>query len=122
MRADIWCDFQAAHIVPLQYESIWEDLGFGELVSVDTPGRSKINSPQNGLLLDSAIHTRFDQYLISINPDDNYKIVAFDLHTRGLDGRILDPVCRKKDDPHRVQDALLKWHYRQSILTNVRGK
>ncbi|PUU75208.1 hypothetical protein B9Z19DRAFT_1195653 [Tuber borchii] len=80
-----------------------------------------IDSCQNGFLLDTAIHTKFDQYLISVNPDDNYKIVVFDMDIRGLDGRILDPVCRNPDDPHRVSDQLLRLHFRQSILANVRG-
>jgi len=56
-----------------------------------------------------------------VNPDDNYKIVVFDIDIFGLDGRILDPVCRNPDDPHRVSDQLLRWHFRQSILANVRG-
>jgi len=121
MRADIWGDFQAAHIFPLQHESVWDTLGYGKLVTVDTPGRSKINSSQNGILLETAVHTKFDQYLISVNPDDNYKIVVFDLDIRGLDGRILDPACREENDPHRVHDEMLRWHFRQSVLANVRG-
>jgi len=35
----------------------------------DTNGVSKINSLQNGLLLQSNIHQLFDQYLISVNLD-----------------------------------------------------
>ena len=35
-----------------------------------------------------------------------------------MDGRVLDPVCR---DPHRVSDGLLRWHFRQSVLANMRG-
>ncbi|KAG0132645.1 hypothetical protein HOY82DRAFT_606325 [Tuber indicum] len=123
IEADIWCDFQAAHIFPLQHESLWNELGYGQWVTdiEDTPGRSKINSSQNGFLLDAAIHTKFDQYLISVNPDDNYKIVVFNLKILGLDGRIPDHVCRNEDDPHRVPDEILRWHFKQSILANVRG-
>jgi len=123
IQADIWGDFQAAHIYLLQHESLWDELCYGRWVTdiKDTPERSKINSSQNGFLLDTAIHTKFDQYLISVNPDDNYKIVVFDLNIRGLDGRILDPVCRNEDDPHHVADEILRWHFKQSILANVRG-
>ena len=39
----------------------------------------------------------------------------------GLDGRTLDPVCRDPVDPHCVSDQLLRWHFRQSVLANVRG-
>lgn len=39
----------------------------------------------------------------------------------GIDGRILDPVCRDDANPHRVSDDLLRWHFRQTALANVRG-
>lgn len=39
----------------------------------------------------------------------------------GLDGAILDPVCRVPTDPHRVSDEILSWHFRQSVLANVKG-
>ncbi|KAH8147936.1 uncharacterized protein LAJ45_08037 [Morchella importuna] len=87
----------------------------------DTNGVSKINSLQNGFMLRRDIHGDFDQYLLSVNPDDNYKIVVFDEDLLGIDGRMLDPVCRNPEDPHPVCDALLRWHFRQSVLANMRG-
>jgi len=81
----------------------------------------RINSSQNGFLLNFAVHRAFDQYLISVNPDDNFKIVAFGLDDHQVDGRILDPVCRDPTHPHRVSPELLRWHFRQSVLANVRG-
>ncbi|KAG0132672.1 hypothetical protein HOY82DRAFT_591051 [Tuber indicum] len=104
-------------------ESLWDQLEMGRYVTDigDTPGRAKINSSQNGLLLLSNIHTLFDEYSISVNPDDNYKIVVFGIDIFGLDGRILDPVCRSLDNPHHVPDHLLKSHFEQSILASVRG-
>jgi len=86
-----------------------------------TLGTAKMDSCQNGFLLSSGVHQGFEQYLISVNPDDNYKIVVFDIDIFGLDGRTLDPVCRNPDDPHCVSDELLRWHFRQSILANARG-
>jgi len=65
----------------------------------DATGSSKINSSQNGFLLRIAVHRMFDQYLISINPDDSCKVVVFDTDPCGYDGRILDPVCRNPNDP-----------------------
>jgi len=59
-------------------------------------------------------------YLIAVNPDDDYKIIAFDANDHGLNGRILDPVCRNPANPHSVSDKLLRWHFRQSVLANVR--
>lgn len=38
-----------------------------------------------------------------------------------MDGKTLDPVCRNQADPLHVPDQLLRWHYRQSVLANVRG-
>jgi len=46
---------------------------------------------------------------------------VFDVDLWGVDGRILDPVCRGPTDPHRVSDQLLRWHFRQSVLANMRG-
>ncbi|RPB29517.1 hypothetical protein L211DRAFT_832220 [Terfezia boudieri ATCC MYA-4762] len=87
----------------------------------DTNGASKINSIQNGMLLQSSIHNAFDQYLVSVNPDDGYNIVVFGFDSLGLDGRVLDGVCRDRNDLHRVLDELLRWHFRQSVLANIRG-
>ena len=123
IQANIWGDFQAAHIFPLEHESLWTQSDYGQWITdIDnTLGTAQIESCQNGFLLDLAIGTKFDLYHIPVNPDDNYKIVAFDLDIRGLDGRILDPVCRNPGDPHCVSDQLLRWHFRQSILANVRA-
>lgn len=137
-----WTSFETAHVFPLEAESHWTQKDYGRWVSDmdDAFGVSKINSVQNGLLVRTDIHKLFDQYLISIDPDvsptlqaksillahqltglqDGYKIVVFDVDLDGLDGRILDPVCRDPDDPHRVSDHILRWHFRQSVLANVR--
>ncbi|KAJ9410762.1 hypothetical protein DTO045G8_1668 [Paecilomyces variotii] len=50
-----------------------------------------ISSIQNGFLLQSSIYQLFNDYLISVNPDGNYKITCFIPDDFGLDGRILDP-------------------------------
>ena len=39
----------------------------------------------------------------------------------GIDGRILDPICRNPNNPDRVSDDLLRWHFRQCVLANMRG-
>ena len=66
-----WSRFEAAHIFPLGKEGLWSEWGFGRWITDmdDTNGVSKINSLQNGILLRRDIHTIFDQYLISMNPD-----------------------------------------------------
>lgn len=122
IQADNWIGFQAAHIFPPEQETHWVQHNYGRWITDihDTSGSSKIDSCQNGFLLDVGIHQTFNQYFISVNPDDNYKIVVFDTNHNGLDGRNLEPVCRNPANPHSVSDQLLRWHYRQSVLANVR--
>lgn len=43
----------------------------------------------------------------------------FDDDLLGIDGRSLDSVCRNPEDPHRVSDELLRWHFRQSVFANM---
>ena len=52
---------------------------------------------------------------------DGYKIIYFGIDNMGVDGKILDPVCRDPNNPHHVSDELLRWHFRQSVLANMRG-
>jgi len=46
---------------------------------------------------------------------------VFNADTFGLDGRVLDPVCRDPADPHHVSDELLRWHFRQCVLANMKA-
>jgi len=39
-----------------------------------------------------------------------------------MDGQVLDPVYHDSKDLYHVFDQLLRWHFRQSILANVRGE
>lgn len=66
-----WTTFQAAHIFPLEKESLWLQFNYGRWVmdTDDAVGDSKINSLQNGFLLRANVNLLFDQYLISVNPD-----------------------------------------------------
>ncbi|CAG7993859.1 unnamed protein product [Penicillium nalgiovense] len=120
---DWWAGFQAAHVFPLEKESLWIEHGYGRYITNmdDTPRTSKINTVQNGLLMNAALHICFGQYMFSVNPDDGYKIVTFVPDQWQIDGRVLDPVCRQPNDPNHVADDLLRWHFRQSVLANMRG-
>ncbi|KAK9317226.1 hypothetical protein V1522DRAFT_438706 [Lipomyces starkeyi] len=82
---------------------------------------SGIHSCQNGLLMQSSIHQVFDSFCFTINADDNYKIVSFDDDPFTVDGRILDPICRTPNSGRSVRDELLRWHFRQTVLANMRG-
>ena len=52
---------------------------------------------------------------------DNYKIISFFRNGLNIDGRVLDPVCRDPANPQCVAVPLLRWHYRQAVLANMRG-
>ena len=68
---DIWWGFEAAHIFPLAYEGHWKDNDYRHWITIPaaTESAGTINSVQNGMLLESAIHQLFDGYDFSINPD-----------------------------------------------------
>ncbi|KZF23717.1 hypothetical protein L228DRAFT_122791 [Xylona heveae TC161] len=114
---------QAAHLFPLAKEMIWRanDYRCWVMDMDDAPESSRINSIQNGLLMSESLHSCFDQYLFSINPDDGYKIISFVPDNWGVDGRILELPCREPSNPHHVSDELLRWHFRQGVLANMRG-
>ncbi|KAF8422323.1 hypothetical protein BGX38DRAFT_1251983 [Terfezia claveryi] len=118
-----WASFEVAHIFPLEAENLWIEWGYGCWVTNldDANGVSKINSCQNGFLLEAGIHRLFDQYLVSINPDDGYKVVMFTKNMYGIEGRTLEIVRRDPADPNRVSDELLRWHFQQSVLANMKG-
>ncbi|QSS54588.1 hypothetical protein I7I53_02182 [Histoplasma capsulatum var. duboisii H88] len=75
----IWAPFEAAHIFPLEYENIWIEHNYGRRITDtdDAVDISKINSVQNGLLMDGGLNILLNQYIFSVNPDDGYKIVSF---------------------------------------------
>ncbi|KAF8475851.1 hypothetical protein BDZ91DRAFT_615368, partial [Kalaharituber pfeilii] len=105
-------------------------------------GNLKNNSYQNGLLLESGVHKLFDQYLFPISPDLStilplLRIIIISRRlismTFGLDGRIPNRRCRSPADPKAEAGnnslgtrtsrppRLPPWHFRQSILANMRG-
>ncbi|KAK9241650.1 HNH endonuclease-domain-containing protein [Lipomyces tetrasporus] len=89
---DNWTGFHAAHIFPLSSEDYWVQSGFSRWTNKGERDTG-INSCQNGLLMESTIHELFDGFYFSINPDDGYKITY----------------------------ELLRWHFRQAVLANMRG-
>ncbi|KAJ5899437.1 hypothetical protein N7495_004181 [Penicillium taxi] len=119
----IWHGFEAAHIFPIGKETLWNHGGYNRWITNTATGRhrSSINSIQNGFLMDIHLHTSFDQFHVSANPDNGYKITEFIPSSRPVDGKILDPVCRDPTNPNSVSVHLLRWHFRQSVLTTMRG-
>jgi HNH endonuclease len=66
---DNWTGFEAAHIFPLAYEEHWKNNGYDHWITIPPDNSGNIDSVQNGILLDSAIHQLFDSSSFSINPD-----------------------------------------------------
>lgn len=48
-------------------------------------------------------------------------IFSFIPDGRNLDGGVLDFRCRDPQNPDRVSDDLLRWHFRMAILANMKG-
>jgi hypothetical protein len=72
---DVWDGFQAAHIFPIAYEGHWKDHGYDRWITIQPDKGGTINSVQNGLLLESAVHQLFDSYSLSINPDVGFPCI-----------------------------------------------
>jgi hypothetical protein len=65
-----WAGYEAAHVFPLQHENLWIELDHGcRITNMDSAAKDSINSVQNGILMFRHLHTLFDQYLFSIDPD-----------------------------------------------------
>jgi HNH endonuclease len=64
-----WYGFQAAHVFPLEKESLWIQFNYQRwITNMDAvAGSSKIISIQNGLLLSSEIRSSFDQYIFILD-------------------------------------------------------
>ncbi|KAK9384942.1 hypothetical protein V1515DRAFT_582490 [Lipomyces mesembrius] len=121
--SDEWSGFHAAHIFPLSSEDYFLQRGFTRWITNRTGEcDTGISSCQNGLLMQSNVHEKFDGLFFSIKPDDGYKIVCFDKDILGIGGKILDPVCHDPSDDRRASDELLRWHFRQAVLANMRGQ
>ncbi|KAK9312207.1 hypothetical protein V1524DRAFT_439994 [Lipomyces starkeyi] len=70
--------------------------------------------------MQSNIHQQFDTFWFGIDHDDGYKITCFLEDTFGLDGRTLDLVARNLEDERSVRDELLRWHFLQAVLANMK--
>jgi HNH endonuclease len=71
VNADLgnWSGFEAAYIFPLAYEGHWAQHSYDRWITIRPDTGGSINSVQNGMLLRRDIHSDFDNYFVSINPD-----------------------------------------------------
>lgn len=102
--------------------SQWRTLGFDDLV--DDTGRqlgdAKIDSAQNGLLLRADLHAAFTAHEFAVDVDNDYAIFDFTA-AGGEHGRRLDLDHLERGSSERPLDALLREHFWQAVLANVRG-
>lgn len=114
-------DLHTAHIFPVAWNNLLSTHVPDYAITYKHPDDSSgVNSPQNGLLMKSEIHPLWNAYFISVNPTTN-KVISFSERTDQYDGRMLDPACRQKSSPYYVPDELLKWHFKQCVLSRMRG-
>ncbi|PUU79017.1 hypothetical protein B9Z19DRAFT_1125740 [Tuber borchii] len=118
-----WETFHACHVYPLQFEQQWLDKGYSRWITISPSNESDgiINSIQNGLLLGREIHLLFDSFKLSINPEENFKIVCFapDTLYYNVAGRHLDQALL--DHPHCPVNQVLRWHFLQAVLVYMRA-
>lgn len=119
VEAEYWVAFDVTDIVPLALDHIFPTLGISQLVSNDQ--QPATNTPQNGLLFSANIHQLWDSYDLAVNPNNGYRVQSFCPNSDEFHGNILDPVCRQPGDQIAVIDTLLRWHYEQAVLCNMRG-
>ncbi|KAK9252830.1 HNH endonuclease-domain-containing protein [Lipomyces tetrasporus] len=109
---DNWSSYHAAHIFPLSGEEWFVANSFSRWITNREAGHDTgINSCQNGLLMLSTIHEQFDNFNLLTFADDLFNV----------GGRQLDPVCRDPDSERSATAELLRWHFRQAVLANMRG-
>ncbi|KAF8419738.1 hypothetical protein EV426DRAFT_576832 [Tirmania nivea] len=117
----IWAGFVAARVWPLP-DSV--SPGARRLISdVEPSDRAhggRMNSPQNGMILDSSVHALFDKNLIGVDPDDGYKVFVFGPDCNSVAGRCLSPSARE-NGVYGVRNSLLRWQLRQCVFANMRG-
>lgn len=54
--------------------------------------------------------------------EDDYKITYFGFDDQNIGGRRLHSNAINPPDPNnRVSDGLLRWHFRQAVLKNMKG-
>jgi hypothetical protein len=132
------------HIFPAAKQELWDEKGYESWITDTTDprliGPSKLFSAQNGLLLRSDMHTRFDLFRWSINPDVSntfshirlsgadkivkagYMVVVFTVDVQEIGGTIISDSTRVDVTANsRVSDDALRWHYHQAILSHLKG-
>lgn len=67
-----WAGYAAAHIFPRAFENVWRQNGYSRWVTnlqTHQEPRLSIDSVRNGFLMEGSLHTQFDAWYFSVNPD-----------------------------------------------------
>ncbi|KAI0832096.1 hypothetical protein BC628DRAFT_1407608 [Trametes gibbosa] len=108
-----WCRLQAAHI----FSASQTRPGLTNRRS----GSAKPSSLRNMLFLREDLHDAWADYEFGIDPDDEYRIVAFVSGHEAIAGQYVE--MRTMAAPGtRPFDALLRDHFVQGVLKHVKGR
>ncbi|OQD71097.1 hypothetical protein PENPOL_c001G03200 [Penicillium polonicum] len=114
---------EATHVFPVSMLEGWRRDGYRRYITDTRPnseiGESGLYSAQNGLLLRADIHAYFDAFIIGIDPDADYKIIAFGTDTARMGGTRLRNSARRGTE--RVSPELLRWHLRMCLYNNLKA-
>ena len=89
---DRWRRHEAAHVFPVALARFWDTCGVSSIIqSTDDP----VNAVQNGILLLGDLHSQFDQYDVSINPDVGAANVWY-AHLILVVGQLQDRIFRSR--------------------------
>ncbi|KAG0633967.1 hypothetical protein HOY80DRAFT_1061874 [Tuber brumale] len=118
-----WDTFKATHIFPMAYKEFWNDCKYSHWITIPPANESDgtMNSVQNGILLAGDIHSLFNSYKLTINPDDDKKIMCFtsDTHDYNIAGR--HPNQSFLNISLWPVDQILHWHFHQAVPGNIKG-
>ena len=87
-----WDGFAVSHIFPRAWENVWQRQNYRRWVTSDPPHldlRPSIDSARNGLLMQEHVHTVFDAWGFSINPDVSLFLFIFFSFIMNFGSRLL---------------------------------
>ncbi|KAL4882555.1 HNH endonuclease-domain-containing protein [Aspergillus karnatakaensis] len=121
----------AAHIYPVSRVAEWRQQNLQQHITDTSPAtaitQTGLYSAQNGLLLRSDIHHLWDNFLIAIDPDADYKVICFHGEDtvekkRRLGGNRIKGATHNSPNPNdRISPRLLRWHLKMCLLKMMKG-
>ncbi|KDQ20400.1 hypothetical protein BOTBODRAFT_169157 [Botryobasidium botryosum FD-172 SS1] len=113
--------FTAIHVFPVARQIDWEERGYANYIQDTHPsiGENKIHSVQNGMLLRADIASAWDTYMLAVHPETHKLIYFTRFMSTPHDGQVINfDHCAAHERP---LDCLLREHWRQCLLANVKA-